>query len=131
METFFKLVTDSMAKDLNVKPGVLFNLLMDREKQSSTVLSPGLAIPHIIIEGEHTFNILLARCKEGIIFPDSVPRIHAVFVLMGTMDERNFHLRALAAIAQIVQDHHFEKKWKSAKSKEALRDIVLLGKRMR
>jgi amino acid transporter/mannitol/fructose-specific phosphotransferase system IIA component (Ntr-type) len=131
VDEFFKLVTNTMAKDLNVETDELLNLLMDRERQSSTVLSPGLAIPHIIIKGEHAFDILLARCKEGIIFSESVPRVHAVFVLMGTMDERNFHLRALAAIAQIVQDPHFEKRWKAAKSKEALRDIVLLGKRMR
>ncbi|NQT32778.1 MAG: PTS sugar transporter subunit IIA, partial [Candidatus Omnitrophica bacterium] len=48
-----------------------------------------------------------------------------------TRDERNFHLRALSAIAQIVQDPRFEKKWMKARSKEALRDIVLLGKRKR
>jgi hypothetical protein len=54
-----------------------------------------------------------------------------VFVLAGTKDERNFHLRALAAIAQIGQDLHFYKKWIRAKGEEALRDTVLLGKRLR
>jgi mannitol/fructose-specific phosphotransferase system IIA component (Ntr-type) len=54
-----------------------------------------------------------------------------VFVLAGSADERNFHLRALAAIAQIVQDPHFEEKWMEAKGEEALRDIVLLGERRR
>ena len=46
-------------------------------------------------------------------------------------DERSFHLRALAAIAQIVQDPHFEERWMRAKTIEALRDNVLLGKRRR
>ncbi|MGQ9811600.1 MAG: hypothetical protein ACUVQ7_09695 [bacterium] len=50
---------------------------------------------------------------------------------MGTQDERPFHLSSLAAIAQIVQDHHFEQKWVKAKDSEALRDIILLGKRRR
>ena len=131
VEEFFKLVAGAMAENLKVKPDVLLKLLMDREKDSSTVLNPALAIPHIIIEGEHSFNILLARCREGVVFSPVAPRVHAIFVLMGTRDERNFHLRALSAIAQIVQDPHFEKKWMVAKSKEALRDIVLLGERKR
>jgi len=131
VEAFFKLVAEAMAENLKVKPDLLLKLLLDREKDSSTVLSPGLAIPHIVIEGEHIFNILLVRCREGVVFSESAPTVHAIFVLMGTRDERNFHLRALAAIAQIVQDPHFEKKWRAAKSKEALRDIVLLGKRRR
>ena len=69
--------------------------------------------------------------KEGVFFSNSAPHVHAVFVLAGTKDERNFHLRALAAIAQIVQDPKFEDKWLKAKSGEALRDIVLLGERRR
>ena len=131
MEAFFKMVADSLAADLQMKQDALYHLLMEREKSSSTVLNPGLAIPHNIIQGEHTFDILIARCRKGILFSESTPSVHAIFVLLGTMDERNFHLRALAAIAQIVQDPHFEKKWMQAKGKEALRDIVLLGKRLR
>ncbi len=128
---FFKLVTDALGERLKLKPDDLLKLFLDREKYTSSVLSPGLAIPHIVIEGGRSFDILLARCKAGVEFSESAPRVHAVFVLIGTRDERNFHLRALAAIAQIVQDPHFEKKWMAAKSKEALRDIVLLGKRRR
>jgi hypothetical protein len=37
--------------------------------------------------------------------------VQAVFVLAGTRDDRDFHLRALAGIAQIVQDPAFEKRW--------------------
>jgi len=128
---FLQWIAQAMADRLNIDPSALFKLLVDREKESSTVISPGLAIPHIIIEGEHTFDILLVRCREGIVFSESVPKVHAVFMLVGTRDERNFHLRSLSAIAQIVRDPHFEKKWLAAKNKEALRDIVLLGERRR
>ncbi|RKY84124.1 hypothetical protein DRQ09_09065 [candidate division KSB1 bacterium] len=130
-EEFFKLISNKIADNLKMKPDSLLQLLLKREKESSTVISPGLAIPHIIIEGEHTFDIMLIRCKEGIVFPDVNAKVHAVFILIGTRDERNFHLRALAAIAQIVQNPHFEEKWLAAKNIEALRDIILLGKRKR
>lgn len=131
LEQFFEIASEAMAEHLEVGPEAVFKLLMDREKESSTVLNPGLAIPHMVMKGEHHFDILLARCKEGVRFSESAPHVHAIFVLIGTKDERNFHLRALSAIAQIVQDSHFEKKWMRARSQEVLRDIVLLGKRRR
>jgi len=131
LETFFKLVADAMAKNTRISPDIFLKLLLEREENSSTVISPGLAIPHIVIEGEPAFDILLARCRGGVAFSESAPSVHTIFVLVGTYEERNFYLRSLAAIAQIVQDPDFEEKWMSAKSKEALRDIVLLGKRKR
>ena len=131
VEKFFKIASEKMAERLHVDRDTLLQLLLQREKESSTVLNPDLAIPHIIVDGERAFDILLARCSGGIIFSDESQKVHTVFVLVGTKDERPFHLRALAAIAQIVQDSHFEDKWMKAKNKEALRDLVLLSKRRR
>jgi mannitol/fructose-specific phosphotransferase system IIA component (Ntr-type) len=131
LEEFFKRAADAMSEQLKLDASTLFNLLVEREKETSTVLNPDLAIPHIIIEGEKNFDILLVRAREGIYFSPQYPNVHTIFVLAGTRDERNFHLRVLSAIAQIVQDPTFEKKWLAARSKQALRDIVLLGKRKR
>ncbi len=131
LEDFFKQVADVMSPHVDVESAELFKLLVERERQSSTVLSPYLAIPHIIIAGQQKFDILLARCREGIRFSEKETTVNAVFVIMGTKDERNFHLHSLAAVAQIVHDPHFETKWADAKTKEGLRDIVLLGERRR
>ncbi|HRR99646.1 MAG TPA: amino acid permease [Candidatus Sumerlaeia bacterium] len=131
IEELFKLVAESMSHVLSVPKDELFNELIRREKENTTVISSTIAIPHVIIEGNNMFDILLVRCKEGVAFSEEVASIHTVFVLMGTRDERNFHLRALSAIAQIVQGSHFEKRWMSAKNSQALRDIILLGTRKR
>jgi len=131
IEDFFTLASNSFAERFNLKPDGLLDLLWQREKESSTAITPFLAIPHIIIEGEHSFDILLARCKSGIKFSEDSPAVKSVFILVGTRDERNFHLRALSSIAQIVQNPQFEKRWIEAKNTEDLRDIVLLGKRNR
>jgi basic amino acid/polyamine antiporter, APA family len=131
MAAFFSRAAEAMADHLHMDQETLLNRFLQREKESSTVLSPFLAIPHIIISGEKEFDILLARSKEGIEFPGASPNVHAVFLLVGSKDERSFHLRSLAAIAQIVQDRNFEKQWIQAKNEEVLRDIVLLGKRRR
>jgi len=131
MDEFFSQVSEKISKKLGAEPSAIRELLIERETESSTVLGPHLAIPHIIVKGTHTFVVLLARCREGIIFPPKNKKVYTVFVIAGTKDERNFHLRTLSAIAQIVQDPNFEKKWMKAKNKEALRDIVLLGERKR
>lgn len=131
MEEFFKKASGALAKDLDTEEESIFNALLRREKESSTVIMPGLAIPHIIIEGEHKFRILLARCKEGIIFPDAESKVHMVFMLAGSRDERNFHLRALAAIAEIAQGKNFDTDWLNARNIDELRNIILLAERKR
>ena len=131
VKKLFGTIADALSSPLKIDPDILYNLLMEREKESSTAISQGLAIPHIIIEGTHKFNIMLARCREGILFSESAPMVYAVFVLAGTKDERNFHLQALSAIAQIVQNPNFEKQWLRARNENALRNVVLTANRKR
>ena len=131
VKDFFELVAEKMADRVGVSAPVLLRLLLEREKEGSTVLSPGLAIPHVVVEGEGKFNILLARCRKGIVFSNEASNVHAVFVLTGTRDERNFHLCTLSAIAQIAVSAGFEKEWMGARGEQALRDIVLLRERRR
>ncbi|MCK4409890.1 MAG: PTS sugar transporter subunit IIA, partial [Candidatus Eisenbacteria sp.] len=109
----------------------LFELLQAREAQTSTVVQPGLAIPHVIVEGEKVFDVLLVRCKQGIRFPEVEEPVRVAFVLVGSADERNYHLRALMHVAQITQDPGFDAKWMAAAGPEQLRNMVLLGERRR
>ena len=131
VDDFFRLASEKLAPGLKTDPDTILNLLQEREKENSTIIAPGLAIPHIIVDGEHTFEILLARCKPGIVFSDKFDDIKTAFILAGSRDERNFHLRALSAIAQIIHDHHFTQRWLDARGTEGLRDVILLGKRRR
>jgi len=130
-DEFFKSVAKAMSQRLNVSSSNLLRQLTEREKESSTAISPGLAIPHVIIEGEQTFDVLLARSRKGIFFSRQAPGVHAVFLIAGTRDERNFYLRVLSAIAQIAQDPNFERRFLEAEGEQALRDCVLLAQRRR
>jgi amino acid transporter/mannitol/fructose-specific phosphotransferase system IIA component (Ntr-type) len=130
MEYFFFKISDVLGKKLNIDPQYLTNEFIRREKASSTVISKGLAIPHIVIEGKNVFKILLVRSKIGIIFPNDKV-IHIIFVLVGSSDVRNLHLRALSAIAQITQEPSFYDKWFKATSRDELKNIILLAQRIR
>jgi mannitol/fructose-specific phosphotransferase system IIA component (Ntr-type) len=130
-DDFIKIAADELSKRHDVPPKKFRQLFIEREKQSCTALRPGLAIPHIIIDGKNEFDVLLVRAKQGIIFPDAPEPVHIVFVLVGTRDMRHSHLRALMAIAQVAQQHDFDEKWLSAATTKDLRDIMLLGERKR
>ncbi|MBN2459966.1 MAG: amino acid permease [Candidatus Cloacimonetes bacterium] len=128
---FFRTAAEQLCDTLDKTCDDFTERMLQREEESSTVLADNLAIPHIIVAGEHRFNMLLCRCREGVYFSEEAPRVQMIFVIAGTRDERTFHLRALAAIAQIVQNRNFEKKWLAAKNIEELRDLILLGERKR
>ncbi|NQT75328.1 MAG: PTS sugar transporter subunit IIA, partial [Candidatus Omnitrophica bacterium] len=130
MEDFFRDVSDILGKELSLPPQDLFRKFIEREKESSTVLRKGLAIPHIVIEGENIFKILLVRARSGIIFTDD-KLAHIIFILVGSSGERNLHLKVLAAIAQITQNPDFDKKWFDARNIDELKNIVLLAERRR
>ena len=120
-----------LAESVGVNTEKIYIALKEKEKESSTAITPELAIPHIILEGEHKFEILLVRSKEGIKFSDSAAGVHAIFILLGTRDERNFHLYSLSAIAQVAGDPEFMDRWMKARGEQGLRDVVILGKRLR
>jgi APA family basic amino acid/polyamine antiporter len=84
-----------------------------------------------VVEGENRFDILLIRARDGIEFPDTPEPVKIMFVMAGSRDERNYHLRALMAIAQIAQEKDFEKQWFAARDTAALRNLILLSKRKR
>ena len=130
-DEFFRMVSDALASRTTVPAEVILQSLVDRERQGTTAITSTLAVPHILLEGKGIFDILIARSREGIVFSDSASQVQAVFVLVGTMDERNMHLCGLAAIAQIAHNPEFDRRWLRAKTVEDLRDVVLLSERRR
>ena len=130
-EDLFGMVAERLSGRVQVDRQELFEALLAREKESSTVIAPGLAVPHVVIEGQHVFDIALARSQDGFVFGHDIPLVRSVFVLVGSRDERNFHLQVLSAVAQIVQEPDFRKRWLAARGEQGLRDLVLLGKRKR
>ncbi|MBM4142092.1 MAG: amino acid permease [Lentisphaerae bacterium] len=127
----FERLAAALSRRLNIPSERLLELFIARERESSTEIRPGLAIPHVIIEGHDLFELALVRSLPGVRFSELGPPVRAAFVLAGTSDQRQFHLKALVAIAHIVQEEGFEDRWMNARNAEQLRDIVLLSRRRR
>lgn len=130
-EDVFRTVSEILERRLDINQYVLFEKFLHREAEGGTVVQPGFAIPHIVVDGEKKFDVLLVRARDGIDFSHAPDPVRIMFVLAGSKDERNYHLRALMAIAQIAQEKEFEQLWLTARDTEAIRNLILLSTRKR
>lgn len=130
-DKLFRLAAGELCGRLNVPADEIYCRLHEREELGSTVVIPGLAIPHVVVDGTGLLDLVIFRSEKGIDFSEETLPVHAVFVLAGSNDERNSHLRALMAIAEIAQHEDFSEKWLSAADEEALRSLVINSKRHR
>ncbi len=126
MDDLFKKVSDAMARDLGgISRQEIFDKLTQREKTSSTAISPFFALPHIVLEGKNKFQMIIVRSLKGIKFNDTMSKVHAMFFLAGSMDQRHFHLVVISNLARLVQDPDFEKLWLRTKNLKVLRKTLI------
>ena len=96
----------------------LLESVLERERQGSTCLGGGLAVPHgLLPEGENMVGVM-ALSREGLGFetPDGRP-VHCLVLLATAADERERHLQVLAALARTVgSDPDFQDRLFDAKS---------------
>ncbi len=130
-EELFRLVAERLARRVGYSAEDLHGMLESRESISTTVVRPGLAIPHLVLEGIESLEVVLVRSKEGVVFAEGERPVTSVFVLAAPPEERNFYLKALVAIAEIAQDPEFDNRWRAARGTEALREVVLAAERRR
>jgi mannitol/fructose-specific phosphotransferase system IIA component (Ntr-type) len=130
-DELFVLLAETLSDRAGIPASIIRGLLEEREKVGSTALTETVAFPHLVLPGTGTFVLVVARCTKGVRFSDGAPAVNAVFLLAGTMDRRTLHLRALAAIAQIIQSQDFDKRWRQARNQSALRGLLMAGERRR
>jgi len=131
LDQFFKIISAKISNDIYLNKSEVFSLLKKRQEECNTAISKFVAIPHIIIEGSDRFFLMLVRCKQGVKFTINENAVKAIFVFVGTKEQRTFHLKTLASIATLVHQKDFEKKWLTSENIYYLRDMVLLSKRLR
>jgi mannitol/fructose-specific phosphotransferase system IIA component (Ntr-type) len=120
-----------LARETPLSAEGIHELFQRREDLSSTVVRPGLAIPHVISDEMESFHVVLVRSRSGVQFDPSEEPVHVMFVIAAPPSERNFYLRTLMAIAEIAQEPHFDERWMRAKGPESLREVILSGERRR
>ena len=126
LDAVFKMAAGIMAKRLkDASSRTIYDKLTEREKASSTALSPFFALPHIIVDGQEKFQMVVIRSKKGVQFSEAVPKVHAMFFLAGSKDQRHFHLVVISALARLVQQPEFEDSWLNIRRLKELRMFLL------
>ena len=133
--TDYTNLVSRISKDVSNKVGLdekyISDLFLARQNDSNTAISDFLAVPHIILDGSGKEFLLIVRSREGISFTASEDSVKAVFFMGGTNDKKVFHLKTIAALATLVSDEGFEKKWIESESGIELKNLMLLSKRKR
>jgi mannitol/fructose-specific phosphotransferase system IIA component (Ntr-type) len=130
-EDFFRVLSVQLQKAFDLDADFVFHSLVQREKAGSTKVLPNIAVSDIILDGEGFFEIVMVRCRGGVVYDNETSKIHVLFLLLTTGDERDFYMKAVSSIAQIIQERDFEKRWLEARTTEGLKDLVLLSERRR
>ena len=104
----------------------VFEALIAREKLGSTGFGNGIAIPHCRLEGCETPVSALLHLEKPIDFDaiDGAP-VDLLFVLLVPQAATDAHLELLRQIASMLDRKEVRDKLRSAKSNEALYQVVL------
>jgi mannitol/fructose-specific phosphotransferase system IIA component (Ntr-type) len=108
----------------NVK--YLTDAIMDREKESSTFLPTGIAIPHARVADVPEITLVMGVSKDGIReAPESDPT-HLFFLFFSPIKEKEFgkHLKLLSKIAAIFREPSFVKEVANAPDADRIFAIV-------
>lgn len=82
--------------------------ILAREKQGSTVVGKGIAIPHASTAAVNQPLVAYAHSERGVQFgQDADERVHHVFLVLGTQTGGPLHLRILARLAGLLDSPEF------------------------
>jgi amino acid transporter/mannitol/fructose-specific phosphotransferase system IIA component (Ntr-type) len=129
--SLIKTAAPDIASELNISETEIVEKFEKWYQNGDSAVNNFLAIPHIIIEGTDTIFMYIIRAKDGIKFSDAYPSIKAVFLLCGTRDDRVRHLKTIAAVASLSEQHDFKKKWLVAENTVCLKNFLVLNDRKR
>ena len=97
------------------------NGLIAREKQGSTELKPGIAIPHVKSDTVNEIFIMIAVAKKGIKFSPGLGKGAQIVFLIGAPKMENKYINILGSIARLIEKSEFIDEFKKANVKD---DII-------
>jgi mannitol/fructose-specific phosphotransferase system IIA component (Ntr-type) len=104
-----------------IDPNIALNRLLRREKEASTGIGNGIAIPHAALNGLSREVVSVATLAEGINFEAvDKQKVVVVFLLVGHESTRHDRLKLLARLAQLGAAPRFTVELRQARSRGEL-----------
>jgi len=110
MEPLFRRIADALSKELPLDKLSLLKKFMEREETSSTIVEKGIAMPHLVIEGNNVLKVLFVRVKQGAEFPDG-NIVNTAIAVVSSFDRRHLHLKMLSYFVNMIEDPDFNNEW--------------------
>ncbi len=89
-------------------PSSALNAILSREEMGSTIIAPGLALPHARLEGLKQLKAAIGICPTGVHDPQSGGAPIQIYVLfLGPSDNMKEHLAFLANVSALFQKKGF------------------------
>ena len=103
----------------------ILDAVMAREREGSTGLEKGVAIPHAKCDAVERLSIVIGISKEGIDFDslDGKPS-NLFFLMVAPTSESGPHVQAIAKIVKMIKIDRFRDKLLRAKSGEEVIDTI-------
>ena len=114
----------SMSKRVGLGEDDLVREMSKDDRKAHMMSMPGFVILSYQVKGVDIYDIALIRTKRGGMFTDAGPAVHAAFIILFSKDEKNFYLNSLMWLMKVSSPPDFEKDWKEAKNKKALKDLM-------
>ena len=103
----------------------VLNVLLEREKISTTAIGEGVAIPHGKLAAVDRVLGLFARSADGVDFASLDGGLtYLFFVLIAPESAAADHLKALARISRLLKDEAFRRRLIAGKSSQELFNII-------
>lgn len=103
----------------------IYEAVMKREREGSTGLEKGIAIPHAKSDAVGSLSIVIGVSREGIDFEsqDGKPS-HLFFMMVAPTTESGPHVQAIAKIVKMIKIDRFREKLVKAKTAEEVIEII-------
>lgn len=102
----------------------VYDLLWQRERDYTTVVSRGIAIPHILVAGLEHPALVVGRSKEGVVFAEDHAPVHAFFAIASDPGKRRPYLYLLWAISSVASLDGFLDRWIGAEDEVHLSETL-------
>ncbi len=103
----------------------LYQTVVEREKDFSTAMGRGIAIPHGRITKGPAIQGVMAICRNGIEFdsPDGEP-VRIIMLIVTPEDKKDMHLKVLSSLSAMVSDESIRNRLMAAISPEDAMEVI-------
>jgi two-component system sensor histidine kinase KdpD len=107
-----------------LKPDAVLRKLEEREKQGSTFLNEGVALPHARMDELMSPQVALGLTHAGVLDAPTDKPVEVIFLLLSPTSGSNVHLQLLAKVGRALQNRELRRMLNEARTPEEALEAI-------